>query len=124
MRWLRTLLAGSALAVLFASPAGAQVGAPVPCGPTSVGAVAAPITYPAPGAHGPTYPHQYVTIVNPSAATTIWVSPTGTAVVGASGSFPLTAGGSATWYQPQFPPPATISVISASGSVVLTCYYQ
>jgi hypothetical protein len=128
-RWRACLQAG-ALAGLFAlslaSSAEAAPGAPSQCGPTSVGTGAVAVTFPASGATGPGVPQQYVTIGNPSASATLWVNamPGGTAAANTAGSFQIGSGQALTWALPEYPPPATISIIASAGATPVTCAYQ
>ena len=121
---IRASLLATALWLSLIGAAVAQTGAPTSCSGTATGTAAA-VPFPASGAHGPTKPQLYVTIVNAS-SDIIWVNPVGgAAAVGTAGSMPLTAtGGSVTWFAPQFPPPGTISIISAGTSSAYTCAYQ
>lgn len=118
----------AAVLLLWSGVAQAQVGAPTLCGPTSVGATATTVTYPSSGG-GPSKPTKYVTITNPNASGFLCVSPTTTAAVSGSGC----ANGSIyvgplasplAWYQPEFAPPATLSVVGSTGGLVVTCLYQ
>lgn len=100
-----------AILILIANAALAQ-NQPSNCSGTA-GVAAANITF-------GQQPKQYVTVVNPSAAATLWLSTTGTAAANAAGSFPLVGtGNSAT-----LPPLATVSIIASAGSTPYTCFYR
>lgn len=112
----------SALMLLSAWAAFAQVGAPSSCSGTAT-VTAANITFPGSGKTGPTFPSQYLTIVNPNSGT-IWINPVGTAVANGGDSIPILSNGSVSWSQPNNAPPATVSIISPSGSQAYTCLYR
>jgi len=65
-------------------------------------------------------PASFITIVNPSASATLWVSATGTAAANSAESFPLVAtGNSAT-----LPPQPTVSIIASAASTPYTCFFR
>lgn len=111
----------SAAALLIAAPAFAN-----DCSGT-VGTSAASVSFPSSGNTGPSRPTQYVTISNPAGAGStprLAVNPDSTAVDGGAGSFVLYPGGSITWTVPDYPVPASISIIASAGSTPYTCKYQ
>jgi hypothetical protein len=97
--------------IAFVASAMAQ-NQPSNCGDT-VGGTAAPIVF----AHPPT---QYITISNPNASATLWVSPVGTAVVNGGGTIGLTAAG-ATVTLAAMP---TLSIIASASTTPYTCFYR
>lgn len=131
-RWLLLAVAVSVLLwaiIIGCACALAQTGAPSQCGPTSIGATAAPITYPASGGTGPSFPTKFVSIAVPNGSQYACAATTGTAATSGSGC----AAGAfyigpfappLTWAQPSYPPPAGISVVGSGSGTPLTCAYQ
>lgn len=62
----------------------------------------------------------FMRIWNVSSTATVWLSRTGTAVVGAAGSFPLGPGLSETWVFPQAIPTNALSAIATAAGTPLT----
>lgn len=128
-RFLALAFVWAALIVACAwNLAWSQVGSPTLCGPTSVGATATGVTYPASGG-GPQKPSQYVSIANPNSSGYFCVAANATAAVSgtgcAAGSFYVGALSSPlAWYQPSFAPPATLSIVGSTGGMAVTCFYQ
>ena len=124
VRWLtKALLLGGLMLPMLAH---AQVGTPNQCGPTSVGASAVAVVFPASGTTGNAFPTRYLTIANPSAAATLWVNPLpgGTAAANTAGSIEISPGAILSWNQPNYPAPATLSIIASAGATPVTCLYQ
>lgn len=106
----------------------AQVGAPTQCGPTSIGGTASAVTFPATGG-GPPNAQRYLSIANPNSSGFLCVSATGTATVSGSGcaAGSLYIGALApplAWYQPEFAPPASLSIVGSTAGLAVTCLYQ
>ena len=109
------------LALFWAAPAFAQVGAPKDCSGT-VGTASAAITFSTP-------PALYVLLANPSATATLAVNPNGAAVVGGSGSITINTSGVANdvlllSVAQGVPPWATINIIASAATTPYTCKYQ
>ncbi len=121
---MRTILAALAL-LLTAGGAWAQSGQPNDCSGT-VGTAAAAVLFPGSGKTGPTSAQRYITIANPHATNNLCVNatPGGTAVCAAAGTITIGPGGSASWWQPAYPPPAQLSIIASGVSTPYTCLYQ
>lgn len=113
------------LILLAASPLWAQASQPNNCSGT-VSTVAAAVAFPTSGATGPSKPTQYVTITNPHASNNLGVNvePGGTAAIGSAGTVTIVPGGSMTWWQPAYPPPAAVSIIASGSSTPYTCMYK
>ena len=108
------------LALFWAVPAFAQVGAPIDCS-GSVGTASAAITF----THPPT---QYVLLANPSSTATLAINPNGAAVVGGSGSITLNTSGVANdmillSVAQGVPPWATINIIASAAATNYSCKY-
>ena len=99
-----------------------QTGAVSSCSQT-VGASAAPVTFPAAGATGPNVPRVYLEICNAHASNTLGINWTnGTASIGAAGTLTLNPGGCKWWSETVIP--ASVSVIGSAGGTVTACGYQ
>ncbi len=111
VRWFAAGAAALFCGAIWAVAAMAQ-NQPASCGGT-VGGTAAPIVF----AHPPT---QYITISNPNASATLWVSPVGTAVVNGGGTIGLTAAGATITLQAM----PTLSIIASTSTTPYTCFYR
>lgn len=107
----------------------AQSGAPSDCSGT-VGTSSQAIVFPSSGNTGPTQPHYYLIINNPSTTATLAINFNGAAaVVNAAGSITLNATGVANntiifSAAMGLPVPAQVSIIASAATTPFTCKYQ
>lgn len=129
MKFLALILAALFGASGIAYAQSAQSGAPSDCSGT-VGTSSAAIVFPSSGNTGPTQPHYYLIINNPSTTATLAINFNGAAaVVNAAGSITLNATGIANntiifSAAMGLPPPAQVSIIASAASTPYTCKYQ